>query len=183
MKKVFYAAAMCCLVAMSATFVGCKDKNSPEEETSAQPQFVKSVVSYQVFLTFDLVKNIAASLDEVALTIHYTDASGAEKTQAVTKDGETVTVTYEKFPAEFKAYVTGELKDKSKDKYTFGLMYKGQVQNYMSDGSKGIGYTPTELGFGAKSIAKDVIETEYLQKLPTFTTFKVNIAENGDISK
>lgn len=176
MRNKMLAAVACCLMLISAAFVSCKNKNTPE-----QPYPVKADVSYTVYLSCDDAPDFVTSLDEVALTIHYLDAGGKEQTKPITKDGENVTVSLPTFPATYKFYVTGSLKDDSKEKYNFGISLKKTIQLYMSDGSQGSTISPALTEFGSSGVQKELFVTSYLPKLSTKTLFAGRFVETGDM--
>ena len=175
LKKYFNSAVAVMLLLVTATVnVACSDDD--EDKGGSQKVYVKTVtMSATVEPTADLL-NLAD------ITLSYTDDQGANVTQAVTSEKNTLNAEITKFPA--NGTVTYTLKPKTNANIDASKTYelsKGVIINLTSlksDGTKGVSYSS-----GASSTVKilgNKVE-EWLSKNAE-KTYSVKIDKDGGFS-
>ena len=136
LKKYFNSAVAVMLLLVTATVnVACSSDDDEEDKGGSQKVYVKTVkMSATVEPTADLL-NLAD------ITLSYTDDQGANVTQAVTSEKQTLNAEITKFPANGTVTYTLKLKtnaniDASKA-YKLSKGVKINLTSFMSDGKKG----------------------------------------------
>ena len=175
LKKYFNSAVAVMLLLVTATVnVSCGDDDE-EDKGGSQKVYVKTVkMSATVEPTADLL-NLAD------ITLSYTDDQGANVTQAVTSEKQTLNAEISKFPANGTVTYTLKLKtnaniDASKT-YKLSKGVKINLTSLMSDGTTGGSYSS-----GASStidISGNKVE-EWLSKYAA-KTYSVKIDKDGGL--
>ena len=178
MTNKFVLAATCCLMAMSATFLGCSDNsNDPTPSSSQAARAVKAEAIYTVSLS---AQTVSTSLNDVSLTIHYQDAAGVEQTKAITADGEKVSVMSASLPAQFKFYLTGSIKDNSKSDYDLGLTITRSIYAHLSDGSSQL-IAQRQKKVNHAGVQNTYFINNILPGLNLETTINDNVSSEGEV--
>ena len=174
LKKYFYSAVAVMLLLVTATVnVACSDDD--EDKGGSQKVYVKTVtMSATVEPTADLL-NLAD------ITLSYTDDQGANVTQAVTSEKNTLNAEITKFPANGTVTYTLKLKtnaniDASKA-YKLSKGVKINLTSFMSDGKKGGFYASGSPS--TQAIPGNKVE-EWLSENAT-KTYSVKIDKDGGL--
>ena len=172
LKKYFNSAVAVMLLLVTATVnVACSDDD--EDKGGSQKVYVKTVtMSATVEPTADLL-NLAD------ITLSYTDDQGANVTQAVTSEKNTLNAEITKFPANGTVTYTLKLKtnaniDASKA-YKLSKGVKMTLTSFMSDGKKGGFYASGSPS--TQAIPGNKVE-EWLSENAT-KTYSVKIDKDG----
>ena len=175
LKKYFNSAVAVMLLLVTATVnVACSDDD--EDKGGSQKVYVKTVkMSATVEPTADLL-NLAD------ITLSYTDDQGANVTQAVTSEKQTLNAEITKFPANGTVTYTLKLKtnaniDASKA-YKLSKGVKITLTSFMSDGKKGGFYASGSPS--TQAIPGNKVE-EWLSENAT-KTYSVKIDKDGGFS-
>ena len=174
LKKYFNSAVAVMLLLVTATVnVACSDDD--EDKGESQKVYVKTVqMSATVEPTADLL-NLAD------ITLSYTDDQGANVTQAVTSEKNTLNAEITKFPANGTVTYTLKLKtnaniDASKA-YKLSKGVKITLTSFMSDGKKGGFYASGSPS--TQAIPGNKVE-EWLSENAT-KTYSVKIDKDGGL--
>ena len=174
LKKYFYSAVAVMLLLVTATVnVACSDDD--EDKGGSQKVYVKTVtMSATVEPTADLL-NLAD------ITLSYTDDQGANVTQTVTSEKNTLNAEITKFPANGTVTYTLKLKtnaniDASKA-YKLSKGVKINLTSFMSDGKKGGFYASGSPS--TQAIPGNKVE-EWLSENAT-KTYSVKIDKDGGL--
>ena len=175
LKKYFNSAVAVMLLLVTATVNVACDGDDDEDKGGSQKVYVKTVkMSATVEPTADLL-NLAD------ITLSYTDDQGANVTQAVTSEKNTLNAEITKFPANGTVTYTLKLKtnaniDASKS-YKLSKGVKINLTSFMSDGKKGGFYASGSPS--TQAIPGNKVE-EWLSENAT-KTYSVKIDKDGGL--